>query len=332
MTIVVTGSIAYDYIMSFPGYFKDHILPEKIEYLSVSFLVDSMRRQRGGCAGNIAYSLALLGVRSRIMGTVGQDFEDYRRFLEEHGVDTSGIVAFPDEFTASFFVSTDLAHNQIASFYTGAMSRAASLSFKNQPLGDIELVVISPNDPRAMVAYARECQELGLAYLYDPSQQIIRLSGPELIAGAQGARLLVVNDYEFEMMKNKTGLSDEALIALTPTVVITRGERGSTIIDQGRVFEIPIAPPICAAEPTGVGDAYRAGLILGLIRGYPWPVTGRLSSLIATYALEQHGTQNHRFTLAEFVARYRVTFGDTPELEDLVANAVPAPLNNGKLT
>ncbi len=319
MTIVVTGSLAYDYIMSFPGYFKDHILPDKIEYLSVSFLVDSMRRQRGGCAGNIAYSLALLGLRPRIMGTVGQDFEDYRRWLEAQGVDTSGIVAFPDEFTASFFVSTDLASNQIASFYTGAMSRAASLSFKNQRLDDVELVVISPNDPRAMVAYARECQELGLPYLYDPSQQIVRLSGEELIEGTRGARLLVVNDYEFEMMKNKTGLSEEGLLALTPTVVITRGERGSTIIDQGRVIPIPIAPPVCAAEPTGVGDAYRAGLILGLIRGYPWEVAGRLGSLAATYALEQCGTQNHRFTLAEFVARYRQTFGDAPELQDLLA-------------
>ena len=322
MSIVVTGSIAYDYIMSFPGYFKDHILPDKIEFLSVSFLVDSMRRQRGGCAGNIAYSLALLGVRPRIMGTVGQDFEDYRRFLEEKGVDTSGIVAFPDEFTASFFVSTDLASNQIASFYTGAMSRAATLSFRKQPLHDIELVVISPNDPGAMIAYARECQELGLAYLYDPSQQIIRLSGQELLDGMKGARLLVVNDYEFEMMKNKTGLSDEALIALTPTVVITRGERGSTIIDEGRTIEIPIAPPACAGEPTGVGDAYRAGLILGLIRGYPWEVAGRISSLAATYALECYGTQSHSFTLSEFTERYRTTFGDTPELQDLIAAAV----------
>jgi adenosine kinase len=330
VTIVVTGSIAYDYIMSFPGYFKDHILPDKIEVLSVSFLVDSLRRQRGGCAGNIAYSLALLGLRPCIMGTVGQDFGEYGQWLQAHGVDTSGIVAYDDEFTASFFVSTDLASNQIASFYTGAMSRAASLSFRGQPWLHVDLVVISPNDPGAMVAYARECQELGLPYLYDPSQQIIRLTGDELIAGTRGARLLVVNDYEFEMMKNKTGLRDDELIALTPTVVITRGEKGSTIIAGDKRIEIPVAPPAQAIEPTGVGDAYRAGLIVGYVRGYPWEVAGRIGSLAATYALEQHGPQNHCYTLPQFVARYRAAFGDVPELHDLLSLAVSPSNDNGR--
>jgi adenosine kinase len=212
MTVLITGSIAYDYIMQFPGYFKEHILPEKIENISVSFLVDSMKKQRGGVATNIAYNLALLGERPQIMATVGQDFGEYRAWLDANGIDTSAIVEIPDEFTASFFVSTDRHQNQIASFYTGAMAHAHTLSFKCRT-GDSKpaLVVISPNDPRAMVQYARECKELGLAYIYDPSQQIIRLSGDELAEGVSGSMMTVVNDYEFEMLKNKTGWSDDQI-------------------------------------------------------------------------------------------------------------------------
>lgn len=322
MTIVVTGSVAYDYIMSFPGRFKDHLLPHKIEMLSVSFLVDSMRRQRGGCAPNIAYSLRLLGQSPCIMATVGQDFTDYKHWLEQQGIDISGIRVYQDEFTASFFVSTDLDHNQIASFYTGAMCRAAELSFQDLSLDHIELAVISPNDPAAMVKYVRECKELGIPYVYDPSQQIVRLSGADLIKGAQGARLLVVNEYEFEMIKNKTGLSDGELCSLAQTTIITRGERGSTVVENGRQVEIPSAPPQHIADPTGVGDAYRAGVIVGMLAGFPWEVAGRMGSLAATYVLEQHGTQNHRYTLPEFIERYRQVFGDAPELARLMEQMI----------
>src|SRR5512136_1103555 len=178
MSVLITGSIAYDYIMQFPGFFQDHILPDKIANLSVSFLVDSMKKQRGGVATNIAYNLALLGERPRIMATVGQDFAEYRAWLESNNVDTSAIVEIADDFTASFFVSTDSTQNQIAMFYTGAMAHAHKLSFKEHARGDkIDLVVISPNDPRAMVQYVRECKDLGLPYIYDPSQQVIRLKG-----------------------------------------------------------------------------------------------------------------------------------------------------------
>ena len=321
MTIVITGSIAYDYIMTFPGRFVEHILPEKLHVLSVSFLVDSMQRRRGGCAANIAYNLALLGHRPRIMGTVGQDFAEYRAWLEAQGVDTSGIVEIPDEFTASFFVNTDQDNNQIASFYTGAMSRAAELSFHDVDHEDIELVIVSPNDPRAMVRYARECQELSIPYIYDPSQQIVRLDGQALVEGTRGARLLIANEYEFEMLKNKMGLNDSDLLALGPTTIVTKGEQGSVIFDAGEVIEIPPAPPREIAEPTGVGDAYRAGIITGMTRGYSWETTGRIASLLATYALECDGPQEHCFTLPEFVARYRATFGDAPELADLLRRA-----------
>jgi adenosine kinase len=318
MSIVVTGSVAYDYLMSFPGRFREHILPDQLHQISLSFLVDSMRKERGGNATNIAYSLALLGERPTAMATVGKDFGEYRAWLEGAGVDTSAIVEVPDEFTSSFFVNTDLENNQIASFYIGAMGRADSLSFYDLVYRDVEMTIISPNAPAAMVKYAGECQALGIPYIYDPSQQIIRLSGEELLEGTRGARMLIVNEYEFGMIRSKTGLTDEELLALPQTTIITRGEEGSTIYAEGQVLSIPVVPPQPLAEPTGVGDAYRAGVIKGVLRGYPWEVVGRIAALAATYVLEQHGTQNHSYMLQEFAARYRQVFGSTPELEDLV--------------
>jgi len=320
MSLIITGSVAYDYLMSFPGRFREHILPEQLHQISLSFLVDSMRKQRGGCAPNIAYSLALLGEHPTVMATVGQDFGEYRAWLEENGVDTSAIVEVPDEFTSSFFVNTDLENNQIASFYIGAMGRADRLSFRDLDYRAIELTILSPNAPAAMVKYARECQELGIPYIYDPSQQIIRLSGEELLEGTRGARMLIVNEYEFGLIRRKTGLSDEELLALPQVTIITQGERGSTIHAQGRTWPIPAVPPEPLVEPTGVGDAYRAGVIKGMLRGYRWETTGRIAALAATYVLEQEGTQNHRYTREEFVARYRRLFGDAPELSDLLGD------------
>jgi adenosine kinase len=320
MSVVVTGSVAYDYLMSFPGRFSEHILPDQLHQISLSFLVDSMRKQRGGCAPNIAYTLALLGERPTVMATVGEDFGEYRTWLEEAGVDTSAMVEVKDDFTSSFFVNTDEDNNQIASFYIGAMGKADRLSFYDLVRGDIEIAILSPNAPAAMVKYARECQELGIPYLYDPSQQIIRLTGEELLEGTRGALMLIVNEYEFGMIKNKTGLSDEELLALPQVTIVTRGEEGSTIYAGDEVLNIPVVPPEPMAEPTGVGDAYRGGVIKGILRKYPWEVAGRMASLAATYVLEQYGTQNHSYSLGEFVARYRQAFGDTPELEDLASS------------
>ncbi len=318
MSIIVTGSVAFDYIMSFPGYFKDHILPEKIDILSVSFLVDSLKRQRGGCATNIAYNLALLGERPTIMATVGQDFAEYRTWLESRGVDTSGILVIQDDFTASFFVSTDQRGSQIASFYTGAMSKAGQLSFRAAGHQKARLAIVSPNDPDAMCAYARECAELGIPFIYDPSQQIIRLSSEALVEGTRHAAMLIVNDYEFEMIKNKTGLSDGELADLAGLLVITRGEKGSTIISGEGSIEIPAVEPRRLADPTGVGDAYRAGVIKGMIHGASWQTTGRMAALAATYALEEHGTQNHDYSRQDFLTRFRETFGESGEVSRLL--------------
>jgi adenosine kinase len=311
MNIVVTGSIAYDYLMTFPGRFAEHILPEQIHRLSVSFLVDEMRKQRGGCAANIAYNLALLGERPQLMGTVGQDFDAYRTWLEGQGVDTSLIRTEDDLFTASFFVSTDLDGNQIANFYTGAMARARELSLHKLDHEAIDLVVISPNDPQAMVKYAAECQVLGIPYAYDPSQQIVRLSGEELTMGLRGASLLVVNEYEFEMLREKTGLTADQ-IRSTPSeaCIVTQGSEGSCIWARGDVYPIPPALPQCVDDPTGVGDAYRAGLIKGLALELPWSLSGRLGSIAATYALEQPGPQSHHYTPEAFVSRFRAHFED----------------------
>lgn len=317
MSVVLTGSIAYDYIMSFPGHFKDHILPDKIHEISVSFLVDSMRKQRGGIATNIAYNLSLLGERPKIMATVGQDFEDYRRWLELHFIDTSAIITIPDEFTASFFVSTDKEQNQIASFYTGAMAHAHLVSFQDHVNGGIALAVISPNDPRAMVQYVAECKALDIPYVYDASQQIIRLSSQDLIEGCQGSKMIVLNDYELEMLKHKTGWTEAEIAASTETLIVTYGENGSKITHASKTIDIPVAPTQRAGEPTGAGDAYRAGIVKGLIHNFSWEFTGRIGALAATYALEEHGTQNHRYTLEEFVERFTQEFGYWEECNQL---------------
>ena len=329
MTVAVTGSMAFDYIMSFPGKFADHILPDQIEKLSISFLVDSMRRERGGCAGNIAYNLAMFEQPVLLMATVGQDAPEYIAGLRERGVDTSGVLQLPTEFTASFFVSTDHVNNQIASFYTGAMAKSGQISFHDQNYQAIKMAIISPNDPGAMVKYVKECQELNIPYLYDPSQQIPRLTPEELLEGIKGAQILVVNDYEFEMIKKQTGLVDGRLNEMVDTIIITQGENGSLILTteidgngQATVREIDIPPanPSRIAEPTGVGDAFRAGLITGLMRGYSWEVCGRLGSVVATYVLEQHGTQRHTYNRQQVADRYRELFGDAVELDDLVNN------------
>jgi adenosine kinase len=318
MNIVVTGSIAYDYLMTFPGRFAEHILPDQIHRLSVSFLVDEMRKQRGGCAANIAYNLALLGERPRLMGTVGRDFDAYRAWLQAVGVDASLVRDEADLFTASFFVSTDQDGNQIANFYTGAMARARELTLHAVGGDKPDLVIISPNDPQAMVKYAAECQELGIPYLYDPSQQIVRLSGVELTTGLRGCTLLVVNEYEFELLREKTGFTvDQIQSAPSRACIVTQGVEGSWIWSQDVVYHIPAVTPRSVSDPTGVGDAYRAGLVKGLALGLPWDLAGRIGSIAATYALEQPGPQSHSYSLADFLSRFQAHFGTNARLAAL---------------
>jgi len=307
MRIIVTGSIAYDYLMSFPGSFTEHLLPDHLQRVSLSFLVDSMDKRRGGCAPNIAYTLALLGERPVLMATAGQDFDDYRRWLDEAGIDTSLVKQVADKFTASFFCSTDKTGNQIASFYTGAMANASELSFRDA--GVCGLTIIAPNDPAAMVSYARECRELGIPYIYDPSQQVARMGGDELKDGVTGARIVICNDYEYEILREKTGLDAAAMLQHAEAVIVTKGEKGSSIILRDRTVDTPAVPPVEAVDPTGVGDAFRGGLMKGLAAGAPWETCGRMGSVAATYALEHLGGSTHRYSWPEFTARYQSQFG-----------------------
>ena len=307
MSIVVTGSIAYDYLMSFPGKFTEHFLPEHMNRVSLSFLVDSMDKRRGGCAPNIAYTLALLGERPRLLATAGQDFGEYRQWLEAAGVDTSLVKVVEGKFTASFFCSTDQESNQIASFYTGAMANAAELSFRT--VKDCRLTIISPNDPAAMVQYAEECRTLGLPFIWDPGQQCARMSGEELKEGIEGAALVICNDYEFELIRQKTGLDEMAVLERAGALVITSGENGCSIIELSGRSEVPAVPPHKIVDPTGVGDAFRAGFMKGMGQEAPYVVCAQLGTVAATYALEHLGGQSHAYTWDEFSARYEDHFG-----------------------
>lgn len=317
MRVFVTGSIAYDYIMVFPGKFQDHILADKVHVLSVSFLVDSLTRRRGGTGANIAYNLALLGEKPVLVGTVGEDFEDYRAKLKEKGVDDSGVRVIKDEHTASCFVNTDLADNQIIAFYPGAMSKASTISPKDLGATKDDLVVIAPNDPAAMGRYAAECTVAGVPYLYDPSMQLPRMDKAELEEGRKGAKILAGNDYEFGMMAEKLGITEEALRKSVPITVMTLGEKGALITVEGKEYQIPPAKPGKVADPTGAGDAFRGGFVAGMARKLPWEVVGRMASLTAVYAIEHPGPQEHAYSLDDFIARYQSNFGSSEDLAAL---------------
>ena len=317
MNITITGSIAFDYLMSFPGRFADNIVAGQIENISLSFLVESLKRQRGGTAPNIAYTLALLNGRPKVMATAGQDFDEYRTWLEAQGVDTSGIVQIADDYCASFFVNTDSDQNQIASFYTGAMAHADTLTYaKHAP--ETELTIISPNDPGAMNKYVAECKVAGTPYIFDPSQQTIWLTGEDLRHGIEGCYLLTINEYELGLIQQKTGLSEDDIRARAGALLVTRAEKGSLLVIDDVELHIPSVTPREVVEPTGAGDAFRAGLMRGIQLKLPWSIAGRMGALCATYVLEQSGTQRHHFSREEFVARYRQHFDDEGTLDVLL--------------
>ena len=317
MSLVLTGSVAYDYLMTFPGYFRENILPDKLDKISLSFLVDNMTRQRGGVSPNIAYTMSLLGEKTMLFATVGEDFEEYRTWLESHHVDTRYAKVIKGKYTASFFVNTDLENNQIASFYTGAMGDAASLSLHEMKKGEADYVVISPNAPLAMKKYVEECLELGIPYLFDPSQQIARNPHEDLRRGAQNAHAIFCNDYEFELLQKHTELCAEDMEGCVKLLVVTMGEKGASIKSEGKEYLIPIVPAERIADPTGVGDAFRGGFLRGYRLGLDLQICGQMGALAATYCLEQNGTQNHFYTTGEFVERYRKHFDDQGALDIL---------------
>ncbi len=316
MNIIVTGSVAYDYLMSFPGDFKEHILAEQLDSISLSFLVDTLVRRRGGIAPNIAYTLALLGGHPKVLATVGEDFADYRAWLESKGVDTSPIKVIPGKYTASFFATTDRKNAQMASFYPGAMAHATEVSLRSLNGAKPDLVVISPNDPAAMDQYIVECKDLGLAYVYDPSQQVVRVDGNVLRSGIEGALALFCNEYEFSLIKKKTGMSQADVLDSVNFMVVTRGNKGATVYEKDTEVQVEAFPTDNIVDPTGSGDAFRGGFLTGYSRGWDWQTCAQMGSLAATYCLESDGPQGHEYACAEFVQRYRQQYEDDNGLLD----------------
>jgi adenosine kinase len=310
MSIIVTGSIAFDNIMDFPGKFADHILPDKIHILNVSFLVKGLKKQRGGTAGNIAYTLGLLGDRPLLFSTAGQDFAGYQEGIASAGVDTSAVRILPDDFTAICYITTDEVNNQITGFYPGAMARDRELSLHDLPREALEMLIISPTEPPAIVRFSREAHAMGVPYVYAPGQQIISLEAKDLAEGIEMAHVVIANDYEYEMIRNKTGLTARDMLSQDRIVITTKGEHGSVIQTRDTLVEIPIAPPGVVVDPTGAGDAYCAGVVYGLQHGFDLGRAGRIGALAATYVIESYGTQAHTFTHEAFATRYAASFGE----------------------
>jgi adenosine kinase len=311
MTIFVSGSLAYDRIMDFPGRFVDHILPEKIHILNVCFMVNGLTERFGGTAGNIAYNLALLEEKPVILATGGRDFGPYRDWLAGLDLPLTGIRMIDEEFTAGAYITTDLADNQITGFNPGAMKHQSEYRFDGANPKD-SLAIIAPGNLPDMLAYSRHYKEIGLPYIFDPGQSIPAWGAEELREMATGALAIIVNDYEMEMFHQKTGLGEGELQNLAQALIITKGEEGSElIVPEGREV-IPPAKPLRVQDPTGAGDAYRAGLIKGLTLNLPWATAALLGSTLASFAVEQAGTQEHRFTPSDFQHRYQENFGTPP--------------------
>ena len=317
MNIVVTGSIGFDYIMDFPGVFADRIMPEKIHQISLSFLVDSLKKNWGGTGGNIAYTLGLLQNQPILLASAGNDFIPYEAFLTSHGVNAAYITQFNDIATGAYFVITDRSDNQIGAFYTGAMRYAAQLSLKTIT-EKIDLVIIAANDPIAMKKYVTECKELRLPYLYDPAFQIDTFSLSELEEAVMGAHMLIGNDYEIELILKKLRLNKEKLLKQVSVVVTTLGSKGALIERKTKkgIEEITINPakPTRVIDPTGAGDAFRAGFLAGLARGFDLQTCGQMGALAAVYTVEKYGTTTHTFTVAQFITRFHKNYSSVSKL------------------
>jgi adenosine kinase len=309
MSALICGSMAYDTIMVFHDQFKNHILPDKVHMLNVAFLVPEMRRETGGCAGNIAYNLKLLGGEPTIMATVGRDFDPYADWLKECGLDTRHIKVIDNSYTAQAFITTDKDDNQITAFHPGAMS----LAHENR-VADAEGItigMISPDGRDGMIEHARQFVEAGIPFIFDPGQGLPMFDGEDLKKFIAQATWVTVNDYEAQLLEDRTGMSPHEIAEQVEALIITRGGEGSHIYTRQHRLEIPCATVREVNDPTGCGDAYRAGLLYGLMNSLDWETTGRIASLAGAIKVEQHGTQNHRFTMDEFKARYSDTFGSS---------------------
>ncbi|MCU0579812.1 MAG: carbohydrate kinase family protein [Desulfobacterota bacterium] len=308
MKVIVSGSLAYDRIMDFPGYFADHILPEKIHILNVCFQVNGLKEKFGGTAGNIAYALSLMGERPLIAAAIGQDYRRYFEWLSRIGLSTDCTRIVSEEFTAGAYITTDRADNQITGFNPGAMKYSSELDFDRLAPGET-LMIISPGNLEDMVSYPGRCRECGIDYIFDPGQSLPMLEGQDLVRAIAGCRLLISNDYELDLIKAKTGLDLGGLLQGAGAVIVTLGEQGSRIHTRQGHIPIPAVQPRKVDDPTGAGDSFRGGLISGLVRGLDLEQSARLGSVCASFAVECYGTQDYRFSPDEFAARYRACFG-----------------------
>jgi adenosine kinase len=307
MHTLICGSIAYDTIMVFPGRFKEHILAEKLHILNVAFLVPEMRREFGGCAGNIAYNLQLIGGKPQIMATVGDDAQPYASRLENLQLSPQHVRQVAGTFTAQAFITTDLDDNQITAFHPGAMNH----SHQNHvgDAGNVTLGIVAPDGRDGMLQHAREFHAAGIPFIFDPGQGLPMFNGEELLEFVRQADYLTVNDYEAQMLQEKTGQNLTKLARHVKALIVTLGAQGSLIHANGRQIEIPCARPEAVVDPTGCGDAYRAGLLYGIANGLDWPLTGRLASLLGALKIAHRGGQNHHFTRDEITARFKQNFG-----------------------
>jgi adenosine kinase len=309
MKIYVSGSLAYDRIMDFPGKFSDHILPDKIHILNVCFTVNGMVEKFGGTAGNIAYSLSLLCEKAHILATIGKDYERYFEWLRKHGIPIEGIRVIAEEFTAGAYITTDRSDNQITGFNPGAMKFPSGFTFEGDG-PENTLILIAPGNLGDMAEYARICRKRGIPYICDPGQSLTAWNREAFTEWIDGSELLISNDYELELIMTMTGEDKKDLLALTRTIITTLGEKGSLITTRDGEFPIPAAPVSAVVDPTGAGDAYRSGLLKGIAMGKDIINSAKMGAVAATYAVEHYGTQEHSYTYAEFIARYRGNFGE----------------------
>ncbi|MFO7286692.1 MAG: carbohydrate kinase family protein [Gammaproteobacteria bacterium] len=307
MTALICGSVAYDNIMVFEDSFKNHILPDKIHILNVSFLVPRLRREFGGCAANIAYNLKLLGEDPLPMATVGQDFDPYRAWLDHNGIRQDHIMVLDGVLTAQAFITTDLDDNQITAFHPGAMNFSERNDVRSAK--GVKIGMVSPDGRAGMIQHAAQFAEASIPFVFDPGQGMPMFNGEELRTFIEQATWVTVNDYEWQLLKDRTGWDVADVTARTEALIVTRGAQGSVIYTKSAEYAIPAAKPNAVEDPTGCGDAYRAGLLYGLLHGLDWETTGRIASLMGAIKIEQHGTQNHRFTREEFEQRFKASFG-----------------------
>ena len=312
MPIAVTGSVATDHLMSFPGRFSDSLVVEQLDKISLSFLVDDLDVRRGGCAANIAFGLGALGSTPVLVAAVGEDFADYRSWLERHGVDCDSLRYSETRHTARFICTTDSTHAQIASFYAGAMSEAREIELAPvaERVGGFDLVVVAPNDPEAMLRHTQECRDRGYPFVADPSQQLAWADGPTIRRLIDGAAVLLSNEYEAALIEQKTGWSSADILERVDTRVVTLGPAGARVERRTAApIHVSAVPDVAAVEPTGVGDAFRAGFVGALVAGQPLELAAQAGCVLAAYVVERVGTQEYSFTVDEFLARLAGAYG-----------------------